>query len=206
MKKQLLLIISIIVIKTGFSQVDTVAMKPFADSVCNCLSKKDLSKINSKGEANAAISDCFTQYAVSMIELAQKQKINIEDDQAMHDFGVELGKELFRVKCQPFVQISMKLADDNNVNEAGSMNGSTSGKLKKIDNKDFRYFLLTDANNREHSFIWLHYFTGSEAFIDNAEKWIGKPIKIKWKETEVFLPQSKGYYKIKEIIGIDVMQ
>lgn len=205
MKKPLLFILLSVFCKTAISQADTATMKPLTDSICNCLSKKDLSKISNKVEANAVFTDCFTKHAAAMIDLAQKEKVDIADESAMHNLGIEIGKELFRRQCEAFVQISLKMAEKDNGNaEAGATNGSTNGKLKRIENKDFRYLFMEDANKREYSFIWLHYFAGSEKFIENTDKYIGKKMKVKWKETEVFLPQGKGYFKIKEITGIDI--
>jgi hypothetical protein len=38
-----------------------------------------------------------------------------------------------------------------------------------------------------------------------AVKLAGKKIDITWQEMEVYLPQAKGYYVVKEITGITVL-
>ena len=80
----------------------------------------------------------------------------------------------------------------------------TAGRLIRVDNKEFRYLVVADASNRENTYIWLRYFKGSEKFIEDSAAYIGKPLKIRWQETEVFLPSAKGYFKVKEITGIEI--
>ena len=80
--------------------------------------------------------------------------------------------------------------------------GSTTGTFKRIDNKGFNYIVITE-NGNEKSFLWLTQFAGSEKFMDNTTSLTGKNLNVSWKEIEVYLPQAKGYYKVKEITGID---
>jgi hypothetical protein len=77
--------------------------------------------------------------------------------------------------------------------------------LKRIDTKDFNYFVLTDNNNQEKSFIWLRQFPGSENFTASAAKFTNKKLKISWQEIEVYIPSAKNYYKIKEVTGVEVL-
>jgi hypothetical protein len=73
----------------------------------------------------------------------------------------------------------------------------------KVDKKDFVYLTVKDASNREHNFIWLEYFDGSENYFgDNLNSLIGKEIAISWIEKEVYLPKANNYFKLKEISKI----
>jgi hypothetical protein len=83
--------------------------------------------------------------------------------------------------------------------------GNTNGKLKRIDVKGFNYIVITDGNNSEKSFLWLKQFPGSEKFMNGLTGLIDKYVKISWQELEVYLPDAKGYYKVKEITGIEVL-
>jgi len=180
------------------------AMKKITDSICNCLSKTDMSKISTKEEATNLFLNCFTQSGSILIDLAQERHIDFSDEAAMNNLGEEIGKELLKENCPNFMQLSVKMAGGyDQVQKDNESTGTTSGVLKRIENKDFRYFVIKDASNRENSFIWLHYFSNSEKFMDNPAKFVEKKLKINWKETEVFLPQAKGYFKIKEITGIE---
>jgi hypothetical protein len=83
--------------------------------------------------------------------------------------------------------------------------GDSEGVFKRIDSKGFNYFVITDQNKSEKSFLWLQEFPGSDKFFGDNTKFIGKKLKIEWKEIEVYLPQAKGYYKVKEITGISLL-
>ncbi|MGZ3874908.1 MAG: hypothetical protein ACXVJD_18450, partial [Mucilaginibacter sp.] len=63
----------------------------------------------------------------------------------------------------------------------------------------------TDNGNSEKSFIWLRQFPGSEKFMNGPLTLAGKKLNISWQEIEVYLPQAKGYYKVKEITGITIL-
>jgi hypothetical protein len=202
MKNIFLLMLLFVFAKTGTSQ-STGNMKKITDSICDCLTKKDLSSIKTTEDANTAFMNCFMNNASLLMELAQERNVDFSDQVAMRNLGLEIGKELMKQNCSSFIDLSMKMAGSEKTEGTTSATGVTGGKLIRIDNKDFRYFIVTDASNREKSFIWLHYFSGSEKFMDNTAKYIGKSIKINWQEIEVFLPSAKGYFKIKEITGIE---
>ena len=85
------------------------------------------------------------------------------------------------------------------------LNGVTEGRLKRIETKDFNYFVITDDNNKEKSFIWLRQFTGSDDFISNANKYVGKKIRISWQEIEVYVPTAKNYFGLKEVTELQVL-
>jgi len=205
--KYFFLFVAMFVFSVNSFEQTTGSMKKISDSICDCLGKKYLSSIKTTDDANSAFMNCFLNNVNLLMDLAQERNVDFNDQVAMRNLGLEIGKELVKANCTSFVQLSMKMAGDTKT--MGSSNGSsgeTGGKLIRVDNKDFRYFVITDAGRRENSFIWLHYFPGSEKFIENAGKYIGKQVKINWQETEVFLPSAKGYFKIKEITGIDAGQ
>jgi hypothetical protein len=79
-----------------------------------------------------------------------------------------------------------------------------SGIFKRIDTKRLNYIVIPGADHKETSLIWLQEFSGSENFIDGNAAYIGKNVKVKYQELEVYLPQTKGYYKVKEIVSLNV--
>jgi hypothetical protein len=148
---------------------------------------------------------CFFDNAALMMKMVDKGGIDIKDEKAMEGFGIEIATEMFRQNCSAFAQLSLLMVDsEGSKSKADMTDGVTGGRLTRIDNKEFLYFVVTDTANREQSFIWLRYFQGSEKFIKDPASYIGKPLKIRWQEIEVFMPVAKGYFKIKEIAGIDV--
>jgi hypothetical protein len=173
--------------------------RKITDSICNCITRLDQSKLHTKKEASDAFMDCFTKQADQLVALAEEKNVSIEDNVAMHALGVGLGKNLLNQNCQGFIQLAIKMAQKDDPGAS-----STQGKFKRIDNKGFNYIVLVDENNQEKSFLWLQQFTGSENF-KNPASFAGKGLKIDWKEIEVYLPEAKGYYKVKEITAITVL-
>jgi len=82
---------------------------------------------------------------------------------------------------------------------------STAGVFKRVDLKGFNYLIIKDQNSSEKSFLWLRQFPGSEQFMNGTAKLAGKKVKVSWQEIEVYLPAAKGYYKVKEITGVELL-
>ena len=110
-----------------------------------------------------------------------------------------------RQNCTAFLSLSVAMAKKNGNDQSMLETHSTTGSFKRIDIKGFNYFVINDENHSEKSFLWLRQFPGSESFMGGTIKFAGKKLKINWQEIEVYLPQAKGYYKVKEITGIEVL-
>jgi hypothetical protein len=177
--------------------------KELTGKLCDCFSKLDFTKITDKPGADKAFMNCFSVQAGLVLQLAQERKIEMSDRVGMRGLGEELGKKLVGQNCQSFLQLSMLMAKESDPDAA--LTGTTEGRLKRMDTKDFNYLVVTDTENKEKSFIWLRQFNGSENFTGNVSKLVGQKLKISWQEMEVFIPSAKNYYKIKEVTGVEVM-
>ncbi|WP_207426098.1 hypothetical protein [Pedobacter sp. SYSU D00535] len=147
--------------------------------------------------------DCFGKQAALLIPLTQERKVEITDQTAMRQLGMDIGKNLLNQNCESFLKLSMALVKSDSSDDA-ELSSASTGVLKRIDTKDFNYFILTGSDNKEKSFIWLRQFPGSEKYISNPKAFIGKSVTIDWKEIEVFIPAAKSYFKLKEVTGITV--
>ena len=187
------------------AQSDTT-MNKFVDSVCGCLSRLDLKSVNTQRDAQLAISNCFLKDNMGMLmQLAEQRGTNITDQAAMEKIGQEVGLELVKRNCKPFIQLSMKLAGQGQIKQELTSENSTSGTLASIETKEFSKFILTESGGRRGTYYWLHHFKNSEKFIDQPTKLIGKKMRVSWQETEVYIPAAKGYFKINEITGIEML-
>lgn len=204
MKTLLLTLISACFIQVSFAQSPGPVEQKLTDSLCKAISRLDLSKIQNGKAAEAAFMDCFMQQSAMFVDLAEERHVSMDDDNAMHKIGVDIGKNLFKQKCDGFLKLAIKMADKESTNESESVN-YTEGSFKRIDNKGFNYMVITDGSKSEKSFIWLRQFPGSESFMNSVTPYVGKKVKIKWQELEVYLPQAKGYYKVKEILSVDIL-
>jgi hypothetical protein len=192
---------------TAGAQEGKSTMENAADDICNCLSKIKVDSSNLKQYKDAAMT-CFTTGTMEhIVQLAEERHLDITDQKAMRGLGVEIGKELLKQKCASYITFAKISAqeDENVLDEAAVKEFSTSGKLLKVDKKDFIYITIKDQSNREHNFIWLEYFEGSENFFgDKLNTLVGKDVTISWIEKEVFLPKANNYFKLKEINGITI--
>lgn len=204
MKKLLIFFCLISLFSNIHAQSDST-MKRFADSVCKCMSRVDLNSIKSEAEAQQAITTCFLKDNMGVLmKLADERNIDITDQAAMRKVGEEVGMELMKQNCQPFIQLSMQMAKASGKTEISSIS-STSGTLSSVETKDFCKFIVTDNNGKRNTFYWLHHFKNSEKFMDLPSRYVGKKLKVSWQETEVYIPAAKGYFKIKEITEVQVL-
>ena len=205
MKKFLFVFISLsfLFVQKSFSQAERVpgpAEKRLTDSLCTAIGRLDMSKIANGEEAKSAFMECFMKQSAMFEDVAEERKIQMDDEPAMHQLGVDIGKNLLKIKCDGFMKLAVKMADKTGANESST---TIEGVLRRIDAKGFNYIVLTDNAGQEKSFIWLRQFPGSEKFMNGVAPLAGKKVKIKYQEMEVYLPQAKGYYKVKEILSID---
>ncbi|RKR85424.1 hypothetical protein BDD43_5695 [Mucilaginibacter gracilis] len=183
------------------SRVIGPAEKKITDSICNALSKRDISKITNKQEAVALYTSCVMEHADLLQELADELKVDVNDQAAMQKVGMNIAFNLMKDKCANFIKLSTYFAEQK---ATEVLNNYSTGVLKRIDNKGFNYIVITEKG-AEKSFLWLRQFAGSEKFTSGLGTNVGKHVKVEWQEIEVYLPLAKGYYKVKEITGITLM-
>ncbi|MEZ2336311.1 hypothetical protein [Mucilaginibacter sp. RCC_168] len=204
MKKNLLLFTIIFMIMCGAVNAQMATPGPveqrMTDSLCKSLARLDISKISTKEEAVKAYTECVMAHADLLPDLAAERKVDMTDQSAMRAVGIDLAKNLVKQKCDYFLKLAVKM-NSKEVEEDRSITGT----FKRIDVKGFNYVIITETGKSERSFLWLRQFPNSERFIGGAAGLIGKKLKITWQELEVYLPQAKGYYKVKEILSIDIL-
>ncbi len=172
-------------------------------NICDCITNLDHTQIQNTQSAEKAFQNCFTGQANLILSLAEERNVELNDQQAMKMLGTDIAKNLMRENCPGFMKLAIAMANEQEANQP--MNGVTEGRLKRIDTKDFNYFVITDDTNKERTFIWLRQFSGSDAFVGNASKFVGKKVRINWQEIEVFVPSAKNYFNIKEVTELQVL-
>ena len=205
MKKTLLLLILTAFSFTVFGQTPISPLeKALTDSLCSCISKINLDKITNSQEAKNAFTDCFGKRTDLFMELASEKKLDPTDQVAMRQLGIDLAKDLFSQNCSAFTRLSVKMAETAKSSNEESEE-TLEGNFKRIDLKGFNYIVLSGKNGSEISFLWLTQFPGSEKFMANTTIFVGKKLKVNYREMEVYIPLAKGYYKVKVIYSVDVL-
>ncbi|MBD1366780.1 hypothetical protein IDJ77_23415 [Mucilaginibacter sp. ZT4R22] len=202
MKKYLLLCILWGIFFTAKAQTAIGPIEQrMTDSLCKCLVRLDVSKITTKQQAVSAYTGCVQQNANLLPDLADEKKVDMTDQVAMRAIGIDLGKNLMKQKCDAFMKLSTAMVQK----EAEDAGNFSDGTFKRIDSRGFNYIVISDRTGSEKSFLWLRQFPGSEKLQTPAAQLTGKKMKITWQEMEVYLPQAKGYYKVKEITAVEFL-
>lgn len=202
--KNIILSLLVLVSSAGYAQ-NAAKLGPteqkLNDAICDCISKQDLAKVSGKEQGTQIYTDCVTQRTDLLAQLAQEHNIELTDQEGMRKLGLEIGKNLMSQNCSAALQLGVKMNQaPTNVDV-----GITQGIFKRIDTKGFNYIVITEAGKGEKSFLWLTQFPDSEKFMGAPAGLTSKKLSIKWKEIEVYLPEAKGYYKVKEITEITVL-
>jgi hypothetical protein len=206
MSKTTLLSLLLLSFCTGLMAQDKKpSIQKAANTICACMDSLKLDSSDLEA-TESKLTECFmTGGMADIMALAEERGLDIGDTEAMEGLGKEIGMELMKQNCKSFVNFSIMKAKNQRggtVTEAAAAQ-TTSGTLVRVDAKDFRYLVVRDKSNREHSFLWYGYFEGSEQLVgDKFKKFIGKPISIRWVEREVYLTRANDYFKIKEISGV----
>jgi len=198
----LLLLLSFSVAKSQ-RKIGPVEQK-VTDSICACLAKTNMSNIKTKDQATTAFMNCFTKQASQLIPLASERKVEVTDKAAMRELGMDIGKNLLNQNCESFLNLSMTMAKDEIKNGDNEKAGITTGKLKRIDTKEFNHIVVTDESGKEKTFIWLRQFEGADALTGNLSSLIGKKLSIHWTEIEAYVPSAKSYFPFKEIVKVSI--
>jgi len=191
MKKILLLLVVFISPALLFAQDDV--HKIVATETCECVQKKDASKMKDRSEIEMALGFC-------MLESAGKQKLDVDlsDPEVMRKFGEKVGIQM-AIIC-PDVFATLFIKDDENPTEQLKF----SGQIKSVDVGEFVYITFKEDTGKEHRLIWTRYFPGSDDFMDNPKKLVGKKASVSFQVVEYFSPKSKSYYNAKEITELQL--
>ncbi|WP_207533243.1 hypothetical protein [Desertivirga arenae] len=198
----LALFLSISVVKSQ-NKIGPIEQK-VTDSICACLNKIDMSQIKTKDEATNAFMNCFSRQASLLIPLATERKVEITDKAAMREVGIDVGKNLLNQNCQAFMTLSMVMAKEEIDKGETDKAGTTSGKIKRIETKEFNHIVITDQSGKEKTFIWLRQFDGADKFAGNPGDLVGKKVSISWTEIEAYVPSAKAYFPLKEVVKVSM--
>lgn len=175
-----------------FAKAQDDVYKVVAQSSCDCISKQDLAN-KSKKEIEAALGIC-------MLEAINKNKvdINISDQDAMTTFGEKVGLQMAPI-CPSVFKVFMD-SDDSETSV------TIEGKIKSIEINDFLYVIVKEDGSNEHRVIWLSNFGGSDSFVSDPKKLIGKNVSLKYRTGEFYSPKAKGYLSLKEIVELKIKE
>ncbi len=197
--------ILLVIFFTSFGLTAQTAINKAAEKTCDCLNKQPVPETLNQEEFTLMITKCLTQPMMDDLDNLLKAVGEKEiSEGAGEKIGVQIAGKLLSI-CPKFTELTMKMSEDQKKTETVVSNDATDftvGSFTKIEQDGFNYIYLKTSEGKTESFLWMKYFKGSDKFEGDTTALVGKKIKVLWKETEVYLPKAKGYYKLKEIVEI----
>ncbi|HNP23096.1 MAG TPA: hypothetical protein PKM63_02835 [Panacibacter sp.] len=204
--KRTVFIVSALLMFCGFTQAQNksskdTSIKKVAVSICNCLEKNHVEKANTEEEMQQVFLQCIFDSASSVIG----DVLTSGDGDAKQngeEFGQKIALELMNSGCQPFIQMSVKLAKGNlgadDDADAKPALKSVDGIITKVEEKDFLYITVKQSTGREMILIYMDYVDGSDGWIkDAAAKLTNKTVSVSYEESEIYQPKIKDFANLK---------
>jgi hypothetical protein len=213
MKKILLTTIVVLcTVLAGYTQKakKKISIEGLSVLVCDCMKANNV-VLNTSKDVEREFEKCFTtsNVLVSLMKYAKQEGVDFNNDVEMERIGEKIGIQLVDDECAPF----MKMIENEVSKELNEEDGENSeiitstGKVLRIDQKDFISVIIETENKREITAIWIRPFEDSDKYKgDNLNKLIGQNISLDYKLLEVYLPKLGDYVSIKEIVGITIQE
>lgn len=182
----------LILLSGVFAEAQDDINKKIAQETCDCITKQNLTN-KSKEEIEADLGIC-------MLDAVNKNKVEIDisDQEAMTNFGKKIGMLMAPI-CPSVFKIFMDTKEDNS-------EATINGKIKSVEFDDFVYVIIKEDGGHEQRVIWLSNFSGSDSFVSDPKKLIGKNVTLKYRAVEYFAPKAKGYLSLKEIVELKIKE
>src|SRR6185436_1093669 len=119
-----------------------------------------------------------------------KLNVSISDSDAMEKFGRSVGMRMAGVCPKVFEGF---MTDTKNSSSTVEDDIEVSGSIKSVDVKEMVSLILRDDSGKEHKLLWLHYFNGSDDFVADPKKLVGKKVSATYKIVDVYSYNLKGY-------------
>jgi hypothetical protein len=187
------LLFQLLISASAIAQSDD-QLEKIAQGTCDCINQKNTDLTN-KSQTEMALGLCILNAAKD-----GGLALDFANTKAMEELGKTVGIRMV-TKCPNVFQ--------SFINEEESDSGEqeyvdVTGKVRAIEFSDFTTIVLVEDSGKEHRLVWLHYFTGSDAFVDDPKLMIGKSFVVTYSLTEIYTPKQKSYLPYKQISGLEV--
>jgi hypothetical protein len=150
-------------------------------------------------ELGMMIIPLFTKYQ-SQIE--KEWGLSADDAEGAEAIGEKVG-QLATMHCEAF-QTFVKANLESILNEKTEKGSkSFSGTLTKMEGSPFTYLLVKNAQGRTDKFYWMEFFPGAEKLSTSSVSRLNKPLRIFYREMEVYKAGEKEYTPVKVITRIE---
>jgi hypothetical protein len=205
--KRLVLCMALLLPAIGLLAQDKDIVDVIAQETCDCVSKKNLESLD-QDQINMELGFCIMEsLGKHKGEYEDKINVDLNDPSSFQKLGEQIGFKMAAI-CP---QTLMKVATVQQGAAAAPAPGASqpvselAGTMKGLQGDDFQYVVVTEDSGREHKFLWLRYFKGSEKLIEDPKSLMGKKVKVTFATIESYSAKLKDYTNRKEIKGLEVM-
>jgi hypothetical protein len=195
------------VLSFQLSAQSAAVIDKMTESACECVSKKDISKIKSS-DVEMELGLCIMG-ALEFIPKKELDKFDISDEKKMSKLGEDIGVRM-AVKC-PKTLMAIALVGEKRKNKDNDSDdapppppppadwGKMEGKVKEVIEGEFVTIVLSDKNQREQRFLWIAHFNGESDYIANPQLLKGKELEITFYTQDRYVVKMHDYVTFKQI-------
>jgi hypothetical protein len=178
------------------------------ENACDCVSKKDMSKIE-PANMQLEMGMCIIG-ALDVLPKAERDKINITNNTQMQKLGESIGVRMAN-KCPKVLMEIARMSQAEEVKGSGASSppppansGKIEGTVKEVTEGEFVTIVVTDNNQREQRLIWLGHFNGETDYIANPQLLKGKKVEINYYTQDRYVVKMHDYITYKQITELKV--
>lgn len=178
-------------------------MDKITERTCDCISKKDFSKLSSKDdiqtEAGLCILSAYSEYEP---ELPKKMKVDFKDQKGLEKLGTEIGIRM-ATKCpNSLMALAGEVMQDKKEALNSTSQTSVTGTIKSVKADTYQTIVVQDKEGKNNVFIWLTYFPGSDRIVENKDAVVGKEVEVAYTSQEVYYASTNTYATQKVITSV----
>lgn len=168
---------------------------------CDSFSKKlpNMSKGNMTAEMGLVILPLFSRYST---QIESEWGLSTSKTTDYRSIGEKIG-QLAAINCPSFQEYIKANLNEIVSSQSASGNKTFSGKLVRMEGKPFTYLLVQNSQGRTDKFYWMEFFPGADKLQESSMTYLNKPLRITYKEMDVYQAAEKEYRAVKVISKID---
>lgn len=186
------------------AQAQTASRQAFEKAIiaelCDTFTKAahTITKENMSLELGMMLLPLFTKYED---QIKKEWGLSASDEDGAQAIGEKIG-QLAVVNCAPFQAFIKANMQDAGKEQAEGGIKTFAGTLTKIEGTPFTYLLVRNAQGKTDRFYWMEFFPGAEKLSASAAATLNKPVRVSYREMEVYKAAEKDYNVIKVITEV----
>lgn len=172
-----------------------------AKETCECLESKNFKATEDATKMKIDVGICVLEaYNRHDVEAKDELGLSTLDQESGRQLGTKIGFKMVNYCPELVMKMGLKVAEEEKA--SGPAVVTLSGKIHRMEEGDFISYFLKADDGKTYKLLWYKNFKGSEEFLENPKKLVGRNVQVAVAEVECYIPKAKGYYSVKEIVEI----